>query len=107
MQTSVESYTNHESMMLLCVKQPNALEDLQKLMVQSLKEAVSRSSVSQILLQMLHLCARLQPQQLLLASLEQPTIAAAQQRQPCCPQISSARSVQYAHSSTKCPALTS
>ena len=26
MQTSVESYTNHESMMLLCVKQPIALE---------------------------------------------------------------------------------
>ena len=50
-------------------------------------------------------CSCRQPQQLLLASLEQPIIAAAQQRQPCCQQTSSAHSVPYAHSSTlKCTA---
>jgi hypothetical protein len=57
MQTSVESYTNHESMMLLCVTQPNALELVQKFMVQGLKEAVKEFSIADTSADVAALCA--------------------------------------------------
>ena len=57
MQTSVDRHTKHELMMPLCAKQPKALEQVQKLMVQSLKEAVKEFSVPDSSADVAALCA--------------------------------------------------